>query len=66
MNKQMHTPKFQIGQHVKYGSITLGHDPEWLKTKGARVTHVYKGVSSRDTSYKIEGSESIHPETRLT
>ena len=65
MTKQPHTPKFKVGQHVRYAHTTLGHDRECLKTKGAKVARVWQGDSPRDTSYRLEGSPSIHPETRL-
>jgi hypothetical protein len=61
----MTQPRFAIGQHVRYSHINQGHDSDWLKTKGARVTRVYQGNGPSETSYKLEGSPSIHPETRL-
>jgi hypothetical protein len=58
--------KYTKGQHVRYSHINVGHDSDWLKSKGAKITRVFQGKCPSTTSYSLEGSPSIHPETRLT
>ena len=59
-------PKYIVGQHVRYSHINLGHDADWLKSMGAKITKVFEGECARDTGYRLEGSPSLHPENRLT
>lgn len=57
-------PKFQAGQVVQIPTSTPGHDRHKAGDR-LKITRVYPGACPRRTSYLLEGSPSLWPETRL-
>lgn len=59
-----HKPAYAVGAVVRVSPSAPGHDRD--DPKGSvRVTDVYPGADARHTGYKIQGSPSVWPETRL-